>query len=132
MTEPTSTAVTAGAVSMLGVAGASAALPDLSGVFVILACAVAGGALQLSTAIDPRTSQPYTRLGAAFYLLVTAGMAFALTGAIAYCLTRWLDLPKEIVGMPVAFVIGARREWVLTKFTGMGDKVIPTDKGQTP
>ena len=130
MSDPTTTAVVAGSASMLGVAGASVAMPDLSGVFVILACAVAGGALQLSTAVDPRTDQPYTRMGAAWYLLVTAGMAFALTGAIVYGLARWLNLPSEIVGMPVAFLIGARREWVLSKITGVGDKAIPTEKEQ--
>jgi hypothetical protein len=114
MSEPT-TAVALGATAMAGVAGASMVSPTIASIAMIIVAAISGGAVQLS-------SQPIqSKASAAFYLAATAGMALALTGAIAYCLERFLNIPTIISGTPIAFMIGARREWVLSKIMGKVD-----------
>jgi hypothetical protein len=115
MTEPTTTAVGLGAVALAGVAGVSTVSPSIAGLALVVVAAISGGAVQLST------QEPQSKGAAAFYLATTAGMALALTGAIAYCAERFLSVPAVVSGTPIAFMIGARREWVLSKITGKVD-----------
>jgi hypothetical protein len=127
MSEPTSAAVAVGTVTMFGIAGASTALPQLADIALICSCAIAGGAVQLST-ITTKDGSPYSKLQAAIYLVVTAGMAMALTGILSFVIERVFGLPHVMTGMPIAFLIGARREWVLAKVVGSVDRATGGEK----
>lgn len=126
MTEPTTT-VTIGTVAMGGAAGIAAAAPQFSDLAFLTVAAIAGAAVQLSS-VTNANGQPQTKLQAAWYLLVTAGMAFALTSALALGLERLLGLDHTLTGMPIAFLIGARRQWVIAKLTGGIDKFTGTQE----
>jgi hypothetical protein len=115
MAEPTTATVGLAGIALAGVAGASTVNPTMAGLALIVVAAISGGAVQLST------QPPQTKGAAAFYLLSTAGMALALTGAVAYSAERFLGIPAVISGTPIAFMIGARREWVLSKITSKVD-----------
>lgn len=125
MSEPTSAAAATGAVAIFGIAGVSSMMPQVADLALICICAAGGGAMQLST-ITNKDGSAYTKAQAAIYLLVTAIMAVALTGLIGYGIERMFDLPPVITGAPIAFLIGARREWVLQKVTGAVDKATGT------
>jgi hypothetical protein len=127
MSEPTSAAVAVGTVTMFGLAGASTALPQMADIALICSCAIAGGAVQLST-ITTKSGEPYSKVQAAIYLIVTAGMAIALTSFLAYVIERAVGLPHVMTGAPIAFLIGARREWVLSKVVGSVDKATGGEK----
>jgi hypothetical protein len=129
MSEPTTPAIVAAGVAMGGVAGIAQSMPQIADISMICIAAIAGGAVQLST-MAHTDGAPYTKWQAAWYLLVTAGMALALTGVVAYAGERFFNLPHAITGMPIAFLIGARREWVLRKFTGTVDKATGTESSE--
>lgn len=118
MTDPISPAVGLSAAAMAATAGVAAVSPNYGGLALIVVAAISGGAVQLSA--QPNQS----KLSAAFYLAATAGMALALTGFLAYGLERMFGVPAVITGTPIAFMIGARREWVLSKITGKVDSAL--------
>jgi hypothetical protein len=127
MSEPTSAAVAAGTVAIFGFAGVSSAVPQMADLALICICAAGGSAMQLSTMVN-KDGSAYTKMQAAIYLLVTAIMAVALTGLIGYGIERIFGLPHVMTGAPIAFLIGARREWVLAKVTGAVDKATGGEK----
>jgi hypothetical protein len=127
MSEPTSAAVATGTVAIFGLAGISAAMPQMADMALICICAAGGGAMQLST-IANKDGSAYNKAQAAIYLVVTAIMAIAMTGLIAFGVERMFGLSHVITGAPIAFLIGARREWVLAKVTGTVDKATGSEK----
>ncbi|CAB4134822.1 hypothetical protein UFOVP275_20 [uncultured Caudovirales phage] len=116
MAEPTTTAVI-GTVAVASAASLAAANPTYHNLALILMASIAGGLVQLSTI------KTDTRLQAAFYLISTSGMALALSGAIAWLLEKYASLPSSVFCTAVAFMIGVRREWVLSKIMGKIDNV---------
>lgn len=127
MSEPTSVVAVTGAAAIFGIASASSVMPEISQIAWICICAIAGGAVQLST-ITTKSGEAYSKSQAAIYLIVTAGMAAALTSFLAYVIERAVGLPHLMTGAPIAFLIGARREWVLSKIIGSVDKFTGGDK----
>jgi hypothetical protein len=121
MAGPTTTAAI-GTIAVAGAASLETVNPTYHNLALILMASIAGGLVQLSTV------KTETRMQAAFYLVSTAGMALALSGAIAWALEKYLALPSSIFCTVIAFMIGVRREWVLSKITGKVDQIVGDGK----
>lgn len=81
--------------------------PVLGPALLITFGAVAGSLLAMSKA------ETMTRWQAARFLAVGVLVALTITGAVAWALERWLDVPTNVALMPVAAIIGAARTALL-------------------
>jgi hypothetical protein len=123
MTEPTSSTVVAAGVALSATTAFVA--PSYAQLALFVVVGVAGSALALSTKTHPDGTK-LNKFEAMLYLATTAGMVLALTGSIAYGLERLANIPMAVSGSPLAFFMGARREWVLGMITGSAERVTGT------
>lgn len=102
MAEPT--------ISTFIVTGAVAALlgPILGPVALITFAAVAGSLLAMGKASTA------TRWEGFKFILVGVLIALAITGSVAWALEHFLSIPSYVALMPVAAIIGAARNSILT------------------
>ncbi len=87
---------------------AAALGPVLGPATLIAFGAVAGSMLAMSRMETP------TRWAAVRFVLVGVLVALAITGAAAWALEKWLDVPTNVALMPVAAIIGAARTSILS------------------
>lgn len=92
------------------VTGAIAAVlgPVLGPVSLITFGAVAGGMLAMSKA------STQTRWDGFKFILVGVVIALAITGSVSWALEHFLKIPSSVALMPVAALIGAARNSILT------------------
>ena len=102
MAEPTT-------ATFIGVGAATALLGPVLGPYALITFgAVAGSLLAMGRA---GTS---TKLEAVWFVLVGVLLATAITGSIAWALEKYLCIPSAIALMPVAAIIGAGRNALLS------------------
>lgn len=100
--EPTTTtfAATGMVAAVLG--------PVLGPYALIMFAAVVGSLLAMS-----KTPQA-TRLAGLKFIAVGVLVALTITGAVIWAVERYTDVPGNVALMPVAFIIGAARLYLLT------------------
>lgn len=100
--EPTTTTfiVTGVVATVLG--------PVLGPYALIMFAAVVGSLLAMS-----KTPQA-TRLAGLKFIAVGVLVALTITGAVIWAVERYTDVPGNVALMPVAFIIGAARLYLLT------------------
>jgi hypothetical protein len=104
MPEPTSAGITivlSGVmITLLG--------PLLGPLALIVFAAIVGSALALSNA------ETMTKTEGCKFILVGVLLALAITSSAIWALERWLQIPSAVALMPVAVVIAAARNALLT------------------